>query len=178
MGLLQVELDMDPMRRDSDDGLSFAWRVHDALDSWTGKVDTKASIALALESAVLGFVITLSEKGGHFATLHGSKLILYRVGFGLLIVSIITSLAVVFPQLARYKARRNWRSNMIFFGHLRHWNAKELAAALADDPPELEQVARQLVQMSRIAWRKHAWLQWSLFALAVGSGCLLTTAIS
>src|SRR3954454_8490903 len=65
MGPVQVELVGEaltsPPRSDPYGGLDFAWRVHGALDAWTGKVDTKASITLAIESAVLGFVLTLSK---------------------------------------------------------------------------------------------------------------------
>jgi Family of unknown function (DUF5706) len=159
------------------DSLDFAWRVHDALDSWTGKVDTKSSIALAIESAVLGFVVALSSNGGRLASLHGDELTIYRIGFGFLVLSIALSLAVVFPQLAGRSARRRWRSNMIYFGHLRHWDEVELATALADETPQLEQLARQLVQMSRIAWRKHVWLQWSLISLVISATCLLIAGI-
>ena len=41
----------------------FAWKVHDNLSDWTARVDVKASIALATEAAVLGFVITADCRG-------------------------------------------------------------------------------------------------------------------
>ena len=69
-------------------------------------------------------------------------------------------------------AKRNWSSNMIYFGHLRRWNPENLATALAKGTPNVSQLARQLVTMSKLAWRKHAWLQWSLLGLVVGSGLL------
>lgn len=180
MGLLQVWLDLEAMsnRGTDQDGLEFAWRVHAALDSWTGKVDTKASIALAIESAVFGFVVTLSGKNGRLTSLNGSRLDWYRVGLGFLLFSILASLAVVLPQLNRWKSCRNWRGNMVYFGHLRHWDPKKLAKALVQDQPYEEQLARQLVAMSKIAWRKHSWLQWSLCSLVIGSACLLVTAVS
>jgi Pycsar effector protein len=159
------------------DGIDFAWRVHDALDSWTGKVDTKASITLGIEIAVFGFVVALSEKTGRFSMLRAADLTLFRVGLALVILSIFLSLAVVLPQLGRKKARRNWKTNMIFFGHLRHWNPTELAMALKSGPLEEDQLARQLVEMSKIAWRKHAWLQWSIVVFAVGAVCLLLAAV-
>lgn len=164
--------------KNSDSGLDFAWRVHDALDSWTGKVDVKASIALALESAVFGFVVALSEHGERFASLSGSRLNWYHIGVGLLLFSVATSLAVVFPQLRRCKSKREWRDNVIYFGHLRRWEPSELAARLRDSGLAEEQLARQLVAMSKIAWRKHSWLQWSLFSLAAGSACLIIVAIA
>ena len=176
--LLQVELDMGAVTQQSSnaDGIDFAWRVHEALDSWTGKVDTKSSIALGIEIAVLGFVVTLTDKPGRFSALHGTDLNCFRIGLTLIVLSIFFSLAVVFPQLHRIKSRRNWKTNMIYFGHLRRWSPADLAKALVAGPPEDEQLARQLVEMSKIAWRKHVWLQWSLISFAVGALCLLVAA--
>lgn len=158
------------------EGIDFAWRVHDALDSWTGKVDTKSSIALGIEVAVFGFVVALSEKPGRFSALKGANLRFFQAGLVLALISILLSLAVVFPQLNGIKARRHWKTNMIYFGHLRRWNPADLAKALAAGLPEEEQLARQLVEMSKIAWRKHVWLQWSLLSFAAGAVCLLIAA--
>lgn len=161
----------------TDKGLEFAWRVHAALDSWTGKVDTKASIALAIESAIFGFVVTLSKRGERFADLHAADLALYRIGVGFLLLSILLSLLVVMPQLNRRESRRIWRTNKIYFGHLRHWDPTELAKELRKPSATEQQLAQQLVTMSKIAWRKHARLQWSLAALVAGATSLLIVAI-
>ena len=154
----------------------FAWRVHSALDSWTGKVDTKASIALAIQSAVLAFVVSLTEKGKDFASLHGTDLTWYRLAFEFLVVSILLSLFVVLPQLNRRQAKREWQSNMIYFGHVRRWDADDLASALEAHRATHPQLARQLVAMSKIAWRKHSCLQISLASLLVAGACLLVLA--
>lgn len=159
------------------EALEFAWRVHSALDSWTGKVDTKASIALAIESAIVGFVITLSDAGSRFGDLGGRALIAYCAGVGFLLFSVLMSLLVVLPQLNRRQSRRTWSENIIYFGHLRHWQPDDLAAALRAKQPSEDQLSRQLVAMARIAWRKHAWLQWSLVSLVAGSACLTAVAI-
>jgi hypothetical protein len=172
MGLLQVQLLVGALSNDPKrtDGSEFAWRVHTAIDSWTGKVDTKASIALAIETAVLGFIISLSGDDGPLSSLHGTDLWLYRIGIVLIGFGILTALGVVAPQLGRFRAQREWQENMIYFGHLRHWDSNELAKELMKDAPRQQQLARQLVQMSRIAWRKHVWLQWSLALFVVGTG--------
>jgi len=177
VGLLQVELDVEamseaPKDQESKDGADFAWKVHDALDSWTAKVDTKASIVLAIEAALAGFVITLSNKGDRLAGLHGYRVDLDRIGLGFLVASVLFSLAIVWPQLGRRKAKRNWSSNMIYFGHLRRWDPDKLASELAEGVPNVSQLALQLVTMSKVNWRKHVWLQWSLLCLVVGSGLL------
>lgn len=156
-----------------EEAVEFAWKVHAALDSWTGKVDTKASIVLAIESAAFAFAASLSKKGERFADLGGSNLCFYRVGMGLLLVAGLLALAVVFPQLKGRDAKRSWRENMIYFGHLRHWEPSALTVALRQERPVLDQLAAQLVKMGQIAWRKHRLLQASLAALALASVCLL-----
>jgi hypothetical protein len=171
--VLPIKLALEAM---SDrDGSEFAWRVHDALDSWTAKVDTKASIALAIESAAFGFVVTLSAKEEVLASLHGWRHVLYAGGLGLMLFAVVLALSVVMPQLNRRRAAREWQDNMVYFGHLRHWDAAQLAERLGDaNAPEYEaQLARQLVAMSKIAWRKHAWLQWSLVSLVAAASMLV-----
>lgn len=157
-------------------GVEFGWRIHGALDSWIGKVDTKASIALAIESAIFGFLVTLSDKNRVFASLTGARECGYRIGLGLVLVAALMALAAVLPQLNRRKSKRGWRDNTIYFGHLRRWDPGELAKTLGNSQSQKEQLARQIVAMSKIAWRKHAWLQASLILLVLGVGCLLAVA--
>lgn len=179
MGLLQVDLDVEAVSEatandhDGNDGVEFAWKVHSTVDSWTARVDTKASIVLGIEAALAGFVITLSSKGGRLSGLHGYRMDVDRVGLVFLVASVLLSLAAVWPQLGRRKARQNWSANRIYFGHLRLWDPNKLAAELVKSAPSEAQLALQLVTMSKIAWRKHAFLQWSLSCLVVGSGLLV-----
>lgn len=180
MGPVSVRLDLDAMspsaeERDPYGGLDFAWRVHGALDSWTGKVDTKASITLAIESAVLGFVVTLSKDGERLADLTGASKSLYHLGIVALSAAVFFALRVVMPQLRRRRAKREWTGNMIYFGHLRHWDPSDLAVALRSKRIYEVQLAKQLVVMADIAWRKHARLQWSIAFLVVGAFCLALT---
>ena len=181
MAALQIALDLaavtasDPPPQDP---VEFAWRVHTALDSWTGKVDTKASIALAIEGAALGFVVSLSDKGRRFANLHGAPLRWFDIGLILLLTSMLSAALVVMPQLRRRKSRREWRTNMIYFGHLRHWDPDALAHALQTNPQTEHQLSRQLVTMSQVAWRKHARLQWSIVLLVLAAVCLVLAAVT
>jgi hypothetical protein len=126
-------MDMEPVTEpphDAAGGPEHAWRVHGALDSWTGKVDSKASTVLAIESAVLAFVITLTEPGKAFHDLHGAERVCHRAGLVLLIAAVALALAVVVPQLNRRASRRDWHTNTIYFGHLRHWDPDALADTL------------------------------------------------
>jgi hypothetical protein len=155
----------------------FGWRVHGLLDNWTGKVDSKASITLALESATFAFVVTQTRAGREFADLCGTGQLLFQVSLALLLASIMLSLLVVMPQLNRRQSKREWRSNTIYFGHLRHWAPDDLAKRLGDTETHPDQLARQLVAMSKIAWRKHLWLQTSLALLVAGVTLLIMVAI-
>lgn len=153
---------------DSAKAVEFAWRVHEGIGSWTSRVDTKASIALAIEAVILGFAVNLATGTGELATASGVRLYLLGLGVLLLVASIVLSVAVIFPQLRRSKVRAEYRENFIYFGHLQHWHPEDLSVRLAGEPIPLEQISRQLVNMSTIAWRKHAWLQWSLGLLLTG----------
>jgi hypothetical protein len=82
------------------------------------------------------------------------------------------------PQLNRREAKRDWRKGMIYFGHLRHWSPADLAKQLTRKQVYEEQLAAQLVAMSRIAWKKHARLQWSVGFLILGAAFLLFAVVN
>jgi Family of unknown function (DUF5706) len=149
---------------------AFAWRVHEALQDWTAKVDTKASIVMSLETALLSGIVAFS----------GSRTSVYPVGWALshhcglvlLLASIVIAGAVVFPQLRRRDSVKSWQNQIIYFGHLRKWEPAVLAEAIAgrESNVSLGMLSDQLVTMSRIAWRKHVLVQWSL--LVALAGCI------
>jgi hypothetical protein len=118
-------------------------------------VDTKASIVLAIETAVLGFIISLSSKGRPLSALQGDDLRIYRTGLFFVGLGILMALAAVIPQLGRRRAKQEWQKNLIYFGHPRHWDADKLAKALSEPTSRHRQMAEQLVQMSKIGWQKH-----------------------
>lgn len=145
----------------------FAWHIHDELSSWTARVDTKASIALAIEAASLGFVVTLSSKDGLLAHVESWGTWTLHIGTIVLLAGVVLAVAVVLPQLRGRRTRAEHSRNFIYFGHLRHWDAEKLADRLEDDPVGREVLARQLVTMSKILWSKHVLLQWSLVAYVI-----------
>jgi hypothetical protein len=149
----------------------FAWRTHSAITDWTAKVDAKASIVLALESAIMAAVITFSGRDRPLSALHGWPLATYRFGILLMAIGITLAGLVVFPYLDRRKARAQWRTEVIYFGHLRRWRPSELADYLfaLSARTQLDILSRQLVTTSKIAWIKHARLQWSMLAAALGT---------
>jgi hypothetical protein len=150
------------------------------LNDWTAKVDFKASIVLALEVGVLGLVVTLSGDKGPLHQLSGWHVIAYRAGVGALFLGALLGMGVVIPQLNRRRTRKTgqeWHTNTIYFGHLRHWDDKALTARLNERQDSVEQLSRQLIAMSRIAWRKHSLLQVSMISLAVGAALVTSSAV-
>lgn len=163
------------------DGAAFGWRVHEALQGWTATVDLKASVVLAVETAVTG--AAAHELITSHGELHGAT--------GLHLATAITALAaltaavgcglwVVFPRLERRKTARAASSGLIYFGHLRNRDAEDIARALGNLTPEEErlQVARQLHVAGNVAWRKHAWLQASIALFAIGVALLVTSFVA
>jgi hypothetical protein len=151
------------------------WQVHQALGDWTGRIDGKASIALALESAGLGIALTALGEEGWLGGATGVAVTLAVLAAGAFILAAAFSVAVVFPQLSVRKVP-NGRPGRIYFGHLRDWSPDALALSLESDPLD-EDLGRQLVVMSRVLWRKHRWLQVSLVAFFVGALLLATATL-
>jgi hypothetical protein len=143
------------------DALATAWRIHDAQVQWTGQVDTKASFVLAIETAVAAGVVTLSTDGRSLTSLDPWWAeVLYWIGVAALAIALVAGVLVVRPRLRNPHLEAESKGNFIYFGHARFWNSSELQTALAGDP--LEMVAKQIVEMAKIAWRKHVLLSVSV----------------
>lgn len=157
------------------DPVETAWRIHAAIMDWTGKVDSKASITLALESAVVVAAFSFSDSGQFFAQRRGWENYLYLGGLAFLGVAIILVGSVVMPMLRSRQAAEEAPEDFIFFGHAMHWDAEDLADKLreVDMVPVL---SRQIVRASQLAWRKHRRLQLSLLCALPGAGCLAWSA--
>jgi hypothetical protein len=147
------------------DSAGVAWRIYDNLNDWTARVDTKASIVLAVEAASLALVVGLGGEGS--ALDPGSGLARWSLGIGVLLLccGVVFAGLVVLPQLRGWRLSRESKKNFVYFGHIRSWDPDALAKAIGSDPDMLDQVSRQVVIMSKIVWLKHIWLQWSLYSL-------------
>lgn len=154
-----------------------AWRIHGAVADWTGKAETKASFALAVETAVLGGIVALT--GGHhrLAHLHGSALGLFWAGMVLIILGLLAVVGAVVPRLRTKDLEAEAPTNLIYFGHLKYWRNRddELAEALRKEPI-LPMLSKQLVETGRIAWQKHRLLQVSMLAACIGSALVAIAA--
>lgn len=161
-----------------DDGVAEdrAWRIHSALTDWTGKVDAKATFCFALESAALVVIGNLTGEGRLFDTRQTyMQKWLFAIGVSLLVAGIFCAALVVIPRTNRAAARRNWKDNIIYFGHLRMWDSLTLEQELRGNSI-LSSLSTQLVAMSKIAWRKHIMVQRSLILGILGAVCLVACA--
>ena len=159
-------MDVGAVTESNNRAIETGWRIHSQLADWTGKVDNKASFAVSIESAVLIGVFATSGKDDLFGDLTDSMLTCYRIGLGFLIIAILASIAAVFPQLGRQSSTMSRMNGIIFFGHLRHWHVDNLIRELRDSDI-VTVLARQLIAMSEILWRKHRFLQMSFCAAIV-----------
>lgn len=153
-------------------GIEFGWRVHVALQDWTKSVDQKASIILAFTvglATLAGREVFDGHGGLHDAS--GTKLWIVRIMGTAFAAAALLAISVVLPRPRRRGTRREADRGLIYFGHLRHRSAKDIAQHLhsLDDDEVLAQLARQLNATSAIAWRKHAQLQAAMLALILAA---------
>lgn len=160
--------------------LELGWRIHQAQEAWTAKVDVKASIVLALSGAVLVAIISGHTTDSYLSTLTGWREITLRCAIALVLLGILFAGLVVRPALGPAgEHHANHRDHLIYFGHLRHWNPQLLSARLRTLTPneQSDQVALQLVAMSKRNWWKHRLLQWSLYATALSAVLITITTV-
>ncbi|MER6047716.1 DUF5706 domain-containing protein (plasmid) [Streptomyces sp. BHT-5-2] len=155
------------------DPLETAWRIQAALADWTGKADTKASIALSVQSTVLALVGVLATSGHGAAARSAPGQALLWAGGCILLCGALLAAAAVAPNLRLERRGPGPDDDYLFFGHLRHFEPEALEAALRSGSA-LSALSRQIVVMSEIAWTKHRRVQFS-FVLAV-MGCAVVGA--
>ncbi|WAL46564.1 Pycsar system effector family protein [Rhodococcus pyridinivorans] len=157
--------------------IEFGWRTHSAQEAWTAKVDTKASIVLALDGVVLAAIIGGHNEGGVLDQLYGWRNVLQGAAAVLVVLALIVAGLVVRPALGSSREhKRDFRDNLIYFGHLRHWHGQtgELADRLraGSSGDQIEQLAAQLINMARRNWWKHQLLQVALYVSGAAAVCL------
>lgn len=151
----------------SNDPIDNAWKIHSALIDWTGKVDTKASFALTVEAAILAGVVTLSSSDRVFSHLSGWAVFWYVAGLLLLIGSVLAAVHVVRPRLRSKHLPGESARNYVYFGHLRLMTREQVEDRL-ENSPILPVLANQLLEMSKICWDKHKWVQKSMTLAPAG----------
>jgi hypothetical protein len=181
-GAAKVDVPSGPMagqgpRQGAENAHDLAWRVHNSQEAWAGRVDMKASIVLAFEGVLLVVTVFsgLAADTGHARTWEG---VMWFVGIAVLVLAVVLTCAAILPSIGSPRRLLLAKSdNHIFFGHLRHSSADELAGALGSTTPQqqLVMLSRQIVAMSRLNWWKYRLLQ---VAIVLTATALLALTIS
>lgn len=156
-----------------------AWRIHTAITEWTARVDAKASFALTLESAALAGIVALSDKDRLFSDRTGlaTQAPLWA-GTLMILAGAVLAILVVAPRLRSQRAlKAEFPEHFVYFGHLQYWEPSELAQKLQEQDM-LPVLSTQLVNMSKIAWRKHRLVQLSFFLAGVGGALVLIAGLA
>jgi hypothetical protein len=167
-----------PSAAEEDRVTEFAWRVHMAQASWANNADVKASILLALEGGALYAVISARGDGDFLARLGDRPYpVANAIGILALLLAIVAAAIAIFPRLGQKDKDRDRHRQVIYFGDLRHWNARELSSHIAGlaEGEERDVLSRQLTEMAKHNWVKHRWVQISLILSLAG---ILTIAVS
>jgi hypothetical protein len=164
-----------------DVGNRFGWQTHEAIQGWTESVDVKTSIVLLVEIAVAGAAANaLITDGGELHGAVGLHLAVAIAAVTALVGAVACALWVVFPRLERSLTAEMAPRGLIYFGHLQVRSVEDIAASLKGLTVEEErrQLAAQLHITSRVAWRKHLWLQRSIGLLVVGAALLVVSFVA
>lgn len=153
------------------DPVETAWKIHAAHVDWTGKVDSKAAFALAIESAMFAGVLRIRLTD----LKTGQSEFFFWVGVVLLVLALLAVLLVVAPRLRTSELRDESDEDFIYFGHVKEWTAESLETALKTKDV-LPVLSRQIVRMADIAWTKHRRLQQSLSAAVFAGICFTISA--
>lgn len=153
-------------------GVDFAWKVHNAQESWTARVDGKAALYLATQTAVLVAMFAGFAKDKPLDALDGPNACFAVAGAALSIVAVLVAGCAVIPMMNRTrKLKAEAPDNFIYFGHVRHWKAADLRDRLGrlTAAEELDQLSMQLVALSKRNWAKHTYLRAALVLGALGA---------
>ena len=154
-----------------------AWRLHSNAEAACARADLKVSIMLAFQGSAFVLVATsriIAVGPAHSLSTHAIAVVLM-----LLLGATTAGVAALAPALgARREHRRSYPLQYVYFGHLRHWDHAALAARVTstDTTTEVEMLASQVIQISRLTWRKHRLLQVSI-AITVVALSSLTLAV-
>lgn len=140
------------------DKIEFAWHVHAAQEAWTAKVDAKASLLLAAQTALLSASVAIAALGG-LQRLNDAARGMVGVSSICLTFGIGLAGAAVFPMLGKSDS-----PSLIYFGGVRHLGKPRYRQALRDAalPSQLSALGDQVFEMSRRNWRKHRLLQFGM----------------
>ena len=151
-------------------GAEFAWQVHTVQEQWSGRADTKATVIFTVEAAVIAAVVAAFGNSALTASMAGWRIVLVWLGIVVSAAAIGAAALVVAPQLGR-KGKLAQERHVIYFGHLRSWEAQDLAHRLSEltDSESLYELSVQLTRTAAGNWRKYVLLQVAVVAALVGA---------
>ena len=116
------------VQKSGDNGLHFAWQVHDQQQAWIEKADFKASLLLPVQFGILTILgaVLLSNRRPHLNVLVETCVV---IGMLIVGIAIVLTTLVVMPRLGGAAAEQ---SDLIHFGHLRHLDEATIKTRLAD----------------------------------------------
>lgn len=151
--------------------IDFAWKAHQAQESWTGKADVKGSILLAADGTIFASMLAL-----HYECKNGVAL-LWLTGLMLLGASAVLAGLSIKPRVTTPPREKS--SDLIYFGHLKDSQPGEIAKEMHEMTRSgaIEGLSRQLVAMSRTNWRKHKLLIASTWCAIAAIICICSLAL-
>ncbi len=158
-------------------GVDFGWKVHDAQERWTTRVDSKAALYLATQTAALVAIFAAWPSDKPLGSLTGANHTVAIAGTGVSIIAVLLAGCAVIPMLGFFGGNKaKHRDHLIYFGHLRHWKDHEqLSTRLRTLTPtdELGQLSLQLIAVAKRNWRKHVLLFAAMSSGASGALAVL-----
>lgn len=153
------------------DKAKFAWQIHQAQDSWTGKADIKGSILLAADGTVLSSMIVFH------LTAPCPLQFIWVVGIACLGLSAALAGLSIKPRISS-SPRKDGR-DVIYFGHLKDLEPNQLDQELKnmDSSTALTAISHQVIVMSRTNWKKHRLLAASSWFAVTAVALICTVAV-
>ncbi|MCP9213021.1 Pycsar system effector family protein [Streptomyces sp. NEAU-Y11] len=154
-----------------------AWKIQSAVADATAKADSKAALALTLQSttlAVLSLLASSRRAVGGFESAASQTLL--WLGIVLIMAGACCAAWAVSPRLGKERRGPEPDGDFLYFGHLRLMEPAVLEGVLRSTDP-LPSLARQVVVMSEIAWAKHRRVQCSLVLAVAGCGCFAVATV-
>lgn len=146
--------------------LAGAWAFVDRVSPEIARADAKAGFAAPIQLAVLGAV------AGGIAGIGGA---LQVVAGALLLAGVVLAVLVVLPWLPRRFPAGDGAADWLQFGAVGKMDPADLAKWLSSEISMADAACMRAVRLSRIAYRKHQLICWSVLTGVAG---VLTAAMA
>jgi len=144
--------------------------VHSAQEQWATRADTKAAVVFTVEGAIIAAIVAAFSNAALAGSIFGWRLLMVWLGTLSSTVAVVTAFLVIIPQIGG-RRRMAREAHFVYFGHLRFWEAAELAERLTalSDPEQIAQLSAQLTKVGAGNWRKYLLLRAAVIAALLGA---------